>query len=271
MRLLRTLTLALLLPFTTLANSANFSERQFFIESYASLSVEEMGRTGIPASITLAQAILESNWGQGSVAREGNNFFCIKCHNGWSGPFIEAPDDETGLSCFRSYSSVEESFFDHSEFLLANSRYRKLFQYSATDYRSWAKGLQDCGYATDSLYSIKLIALIEDHGLFLYDYAIPAHRVKVMNTAYEAGSEQEIVPPAPAFHIDAVTEPANGDSQEPVMDVPVYKLNNSPAAEGETSISSLVSAANSSPAEADHPKEIIKPLLPVPSHQLGRR
>lgn len=276
MRLLHTLLMAGLLPCFSLANSLSDYDRQMFIETYANLSVEEMIRTGIPASITLAQAILESSWGQGTVAQNGNNYFCIKCNNGWTGPSVEAPDDEIGLSCFRAYASIEESFFDHSDFLSVNNRYKDLFQYSSTDYRNWARGLQEKGYATDTLYAEKLINLIETYGLFLYDRATPAHRIRVMDSTFtpEQETEPEAVSFAPAFSIDASngqidTPPA---TTQPVMEVPGYRINN------ETVIPSVnnapVTAPVSPPAEAgdgENAPESIKPLLPPPAHRLGRR
>lgn len=267
MRLLHTLMLSALLPCLANANSIADFNRQFFIENYAKLAVEEMARTGIPASITLAQAILESNWGQGTVAREGNNFFCIKCNNGWQGPFVEAPDDETGLSCFRAYSSIEESFFDHSNFLSVNLRYRKLFQYKFSDYQNWARGLQECGYATDTVYAEKLIRLIEDHGLYIYDYAVPAHQIRIMETAFEAEPEAELIPHTPVVELNELKLLPNVTFDETVLEVPGYRLNE---------IASLSKSQNDmvpDRIEVNEGKrnEIVRPLLPRPDHQLVRR
>jgi hypothetical protein len=167
---------------TSLCAYADNVERQHFINHYAGLAIDEMMRSGIPASLTLAQAALESNWGKGRIAQEGNNFFGIKCHNGWTGDCVQEQDDEVLPSSFRSYRSVEESFRDHSLFLLSNQRYKPLFQLPATDYRLWAHGLKQCGYATDQLYPEKLIRIIEENGLAFYDLFVPAANFKILNS-----------------------------------------------------------------------------------------
>lgn len=141
--------------------------QQIYIESYAALAVEEMYRTGVPASITLAQGLLESQSGMSELAMEGNNHFGIKCHN-WAGHKIFYDDDRKG-ECFRKYASVEDSFRDHSDFLRYRDRYRFLFDLEITDYKGWAHGLKKAGYATDSSYSSKLIRIIEEYGLHQYD------------------------------------------------------------------------------------------------------
>lgn len=122
----------------------------------------------IPASITLAQGLLESGFGQGRLAVEGNNHFGIKCHKGWTGKTITHDDDEKG-ECFRVYENPEASYRDHSLFLQNRSRYTFLFKYSAKDYKSWAKGLKKAGYATDPKYPQKLIQLIERFDLSRFD------------------------------------------------------------------------------------------------------
>ena len=149
-----------------------------YINQHKDLAIQEMYRSGIPASITLAQAIHESAWGRGTLAMNSNNYFGIKCKDYWTGPtyYIEDDDKVDGelvKSCFRVYESVENSFVDHSNFLRDNPRYRKLFTYRLTDYRSWAKGLQECGYATDPKYAEKLIRTIERYQLYVYDTASP--------------------------------------------------------------------------------------------------
>ncbi len=145
-----------------------------FIELQSEMAVREMWRTGIPASITLAQAIVESSWGNGSLAVEGNNYFGIKCNNNWSGATIYQEDDDYKngkliASCFRKYASVEESYVDHSNFLREGARYANLFNLSSTDYKGWAKGLKAAGYATDRQYAEKLIEKIESYQLYQYD------------------------------------------------------------------------------------------------------
>lgn len=142
-----------------------------YIETYAGIAVSEMQRTGIPASITLAQGILESGSGNSRLARKGNNHFGIKCHNDWTGQKIFADDDKRN-ECFRKYKDAAESFKDHSEFLTQRSRYAFLFDYDKDDYRLWAKGLRKAGYATNPQYATLLIDLIERHELYEYDDAL---------------------------------------------------------------------------------------------------
>lgn len=138
-----------------------------YIEKYSQLAVEEMYRSGIPASITLAQGLLESRYGQSELAVKANNHFGIKCHN-WNGETIYYDDDRKG-ECFRKYSSPEESFRDHSDFLRYRDRYKFLFDLEPMDYKGWAHGLKKAGYATDSHYAQKLIRLIEEYELYRYD------------------------------------------------------------------------------------------------------
>ena len=153
---------------------AAFSDtpQQSYIEKYSSLAVEEMYRTGVPASITLAQGLLESGNGQSRLAVKGNNHFGIKCHNTWTGAKVYHDDDRKG-ECFRKYDSPEESFRDHSDFLRYRDRYKFLFDLELTDYRSWAYGLKTAGYATDPKYPEKLIRLIEEYRLYEYDTQKP--------------------------------------------------------------------------------------------------
>lgn len=139
-----------------------------YISKYSPIAVEEMSRTGIPASITIAQAILESRVGQSPLATKGNNHFGIKCHNDWSGKTMHA-DDDSSAECFRVYPSAEASFRDHSNFLRGRDRYKALFELSPTDYKAWAHGLKAAGYATDPRYAQKLIDLIERYELGRYD------------------------------------------------------------------------------------------------------
>ena len=144
------------------------SQADEYLHKYNTLAVSEMTRTGIPASITLAQGMLESDYGRSTLARKGNNHFGIKCHNDWRGEKIYHDDNRKG-ECFRSYRSVEDSYRDHSDFLVNGSRYRELFSLSSTDYRGWAHGLKKAGYATDPKYPALLIKKIEDYGLHVLD------------------------------------------------------------------------------------------------------
>lgn len=152
-----------------LTNSAFGQEisRKEYIEKYSSLAVKQMHQYKIPASITLAQGILESNNGNSRLAIKANNHFGIKCH-GWEGAKIFADDDKKN-ECFRNYKNVLESFVDHSLFLNKYSRYEFLFDYKITDYKSWAKGLKKAGYATNSKYPELLIKIIEENKLYQFD------------------------------------------------------------------------------------------------------
>ncbi|MDR0714012.1 MAG: glucosaminidase domain-containing protein [Bacteroidales bacterium] len=143
---------------------------EVYIETYKTWAIAEMKRSGIPASITLAQGILESGNGNSRLAVEFKNHFGIKCHDTWKGDKAYHDDDQKG-ECFRHYKSAEESFRDHTDFLMSRSRYAFLFDYKPTDYTSWAKGLKKAGYATDSRYSQRLIELIEQYNLHRYDDA----------------------------------------------------------------------------------------------------
>ncbi|MBR6445690.1 MAG: glucosaminidase domain-containing protein [Prevotella sp.] len=140
---------------------------QDYVNQYKDIAIHEMRRYNIPASITLAQGILESGAGSSELCRKGNNHFGIKCH-GWSGRAVYHDDDES-QECFRAYDSAKESFEDHSRFLATSARYKRLFQLSRTDYKSWAYGLKECGYATNPQYAQKLIQLIELYQLHQYD------------------------------------------------------------------------------------------------------
>ena len=130
-----------------------------------------MKRTGIPASITLAQGIIESDCGHSSLAREANNHFGIKCHDDWTGPTIRHNDNKRN-ECFRKYSKAEESFYDHSDFLKSASRYSFLFNFNSTDYKAWASGLKKAGYATNPDYANMLIRTIEENNLWYFDHGI---------------------------------------------------------------------------------------------------
>ena len=138
-----------------------------YIDRYSSLAIEHQDEFGIPASITLAQGLLESAAGRSTLATKANNHFGIKCHKEWKGKSVKRNDDAPN-ECFRKYNTVEESFRDHSLFL-RRSRYQKLFNLDVTDYQNWAKGLRECGYATDPNYAARLITIIERYSLYTYD------------------------------------------------------------------------------------------------------
>lgn len=141
--------------------------RQEYIQMHARAAVEEMLRSGVPASITLAQGCLESGNGNSELSLKSNNHFGIKCH-GWSGKGMRYNDDAPN-ECFRVYDSVSDSYADHSDFLARNSRYAFLFDLKVTDYKGWAHGLKKAGYATDPNYANKLIKIIEENDLSRYD------------------------------------------------------------------------------------------------------
>ena len=139
-----------------------------YIEKYKDIAKKDMIDYGIPASITLGQGILESGAGTGPLSLQANNHFGIKCHKEWNGPSVNY-DDDTEQECFRKYAEPNESYRDHSLFLTSRERYSKLFKLEKDDYKSWAQGLKDAGYATDVAYPNKLIGLIERYQLQKYD------------------------------------------------------------------------------------------------------
>ena len=140
-----------------------------YINRYKDIAIEQMMKHHIPASITLAQGLLESGAGKSLLTVSSNNHFGIKCHNEWTGRRFYK-DDDIKDDCFRVYDNARESFEDHSKFLL-RPRYQSLFSLKTTDYKGWARGLKACGYATNPQYADKLIGLIELYGLYEYDYA----------------------------------------------------------------------------------------------------
>ena len=141
-----------------------------YISRFSSIAMYEMRKSKIPASITLAQGILESASGRGRLAIEANNHFGIKCH-GWKGAKIYH-DDDRSQECFRKYKEAESSYEDHSDFLVGRKRYSKLFDLKPDDYKGWARGLKAAGYATDRKYPQKLISLIERYKLYKYDQKV---------------------------------------------------------------------------------------------------
>jgi hypothetical protein len=151
--------------------------REQYIETYKDVAMEEMRKTGIPASIKLAQGILESGNGNSTLATKGNNHFGIKCHSSWKGKRIYHDDDKKN-ECFRKYKSASESFYDHSQFLVNTSRYDFLFELKPTDYKGWAKGLKKAGYATSNSYATALIRIIDENKLYQYDEQVLAGKMK---------------------------------------------------------------------------------------------
>jgi len=146
---------------------SNAHARHAYIHKYADLAVSEMKRTGVPASISLAQGILESNSGRSDLATKAKNHFGIKCHD-WTGKGFYM-DDDAKNECFRHYDNVEQSWRDHSDFLRTRPRYASLFELKITDYKGWARGLKSAGYATAPTYAEMLIKIIEEEKLYYYD------------------------------------------------------------------------------------------------------
>ena len=223
------------------ATKSEKSPQEIYIEQFATLAIEEMYRSGVPASITLAQGLLESRYGLSELAVKGNNHFGIKCHNNWSGKKMYYDDDRRG-ECFRKYQSPEQSYRDHSDFLRYRDRYKFLFDYKITDYKSWANGLKKAGYATDPSYPSKLIKLIEDYKLYEYDKK-PASFARSERKAAKASARKEkkgmqTVPKSPneIEQIEALTDKQRQDFHFSISRE-VYARNGVPfvkASEGES-------------------------------------
>lgn len=165
-----------------------------YVDNYSPIAKDNMRRHGIPASITLAQGILESGAGKGTLCVNANNHFGIKCHTGWTGETIHH-DDDSEQECFRKYTHGSESYNDHSLFLTTRGRYASLFKLGKDDYSAWAHGLKAAGYATDPQYPAKLIGLIERYDLAKYD-------AEVLGREFVPAPKKEVVKPTP------VTQPA---------------------------------------------------------------
>ena len=174
------LTIILLMVTTAFAGApktADFAElAKLYIDQYQHIAIQEMERSGIPASITLAQAMLESGFGQSELAQKANNHFGIKCQDNWTGKTINhlSPEVFNGIqqnieSCFRAYDKVEASFKDHSDYLMHRGLYDFIFIEAGNDYKKWAQGLSKAGYATDPAYAAKLIRTIETYNLAIFD------------------------------------------------------------------------------------------------------
>jgi LysM repeat protein len=174
------LTTLLLSAFTVHAQSTWNARYQNYIDQYKDCAIEQMLKWKVPASITLAQGLLESGAGESNLARRGNNHFGIKCH-GWAGNTIYQ-DDDMRNECFRSYDSAFESFEDHSRFLVSGQRYSSLFKLKLTDYKGWARGLKAAGYATNPQYADRLIDIIQLYRLYEYDKARSYDKTMIEHT-----------------------------------------------------------------------------------------
>ena len=167
---MKKLKLFLILIICCLTLQAQTRNKQYeaYIKKYRELAVEEMKKYHIPASITLAQGLLESGAGQSALARKSNNHFGIKCGSDWYGKTVSHDDDARG-ECFRAYKHSKDSYEDHSKFLAGRPRYASLFNLNITDYKGWARGLKKAGYATNPRYADQLIGIIELYELYKYD------------------------------------------------------------------------------------------------------
>ena len=182
--------------------------REAYIEKYKITAVEKMLEHGIPASITLAQGILESGAGKSGLAKDANNHFGIKCHKGWTGDTYIMDDDKRN-ECFRKYKSASESFEDHSQFLTNRGRYAFLFEYKVTDYKKWAHGLKRAGYATNPRYAHLLIKVIEDNKLYEYDKIKSLKEFGIKETPIEEPPKEyvaEVIIPNPDAKPVAVSD-----------------------------------------------------------------
>jgi flagellum-specific peptidoglycan hydrolase FlgJ len=166
MKYIATILIILFLPFITKAQS---NLTNLYVEKYKDIAIKEMKRTGIPASITLAQAILESGSGESNLAKSANNHFGIKCKTEWTGPKTYQNDDAKN-ECFRVYPTADSSFRDHSNFLKNRPYYASLFELDPVDDSAWAYGLKKAGYATERDYPQKLLKIIDDYELSQYNF-----------------------------------------------------------------------------------------------------
>jgi len=189
-----------------------YAERvQQYVLTYKDIAKDNMRKHGIPASITLAQGILESGAGQGTLCSKANNHFGIKCHNDWTGEKVYH-DDDSAQECFRKYPKAADSFNDHSLFLTTRGRYANLFKLDKDDYKGWAKGLKAAGYATDPGYPDKLIGLIERYNLAQYD-------AEVLGKRYEPVAKPDTTPitnTAPVVSKPSVEQSVKNNTEEPL-------------------------------------------------------
>ena len=202
-------------------NTQKKKETLDYIEKFKDIAMEEMQKDKIPASITLAQGILESGNGQSKLAKQGNNHFGIKCHSDWKGKRMHQ-DDDAPNECFRVYDNAEDSYRDHSKFLKNGTRYQSLFELSITDYKGWAKGLKKAGYATLPTYATVLINLIETYDLQQYDQMVVSGKYKKKSPKVD----EQLVKPAKAQK-PVKTKKSKGNAKS--YETPV--LENRPAVE----------------------------------------
>lgn len=199
------LTIVVILSCGVIAVAQNLTPEQY-IEQFKDLAIREMKRMGVPASITLAQGLLETESGNSDLLRKSNNHFGIKCKNNWNGNGVSHDDDALG-ECFRTYKDAEESYRDHSNFLRGSDRYAFLFKLDPADYKAWAYGLKKAGYATNPKYPAILIKHIEKYNLQQYSEIALGEVPKFESDKYESDKE------APFVYVD--------DSESSSIAVPV--------------------------------------------------
>jgi LysM repeat protein len=215
------LTIVVILFCSTLAGAQNLTPEQY-IEQYKDLAIREMKRMGVPAAITLAQGLLETESGNSDLLKKSNNHFGIKCKSNWSGNGVSHDDDLRG-ECFRTYKDAEESYRDHSNFLRGNDRYAFLFKLDAADYKAWAYGLKKAGYATNTRYPVILIKHIEQYHLQQYSEVALGKVPQFDPDQYESDKEVPFV-----YLEDSATVPVNqqGAYSESDIDGNTTSVNN---------------------------------------------
>jgi LysM repeat protein len=193
-----------------------------YIEMYKDIAIREMKRMGVPASITLAQGILETESGNSVLVKKSNNHFGIKCKSSWTAGGVSHDDDAQG-ECFRQYASAEESYRDHSNFLRGNTRYGFLFKLDVKDYQGWAHGLKKAGYATNPAYPQILIRNIEKYNLQQYTLAGAGEVPKFNSEQYQDDPEEKTVPVASAVTNAKETGVVTDEVIEPGFSAPYKK------------------------------------------------
>jgi LysM repeat protein len=195
-----------------------------YIAMYKDLAIQEMKRMGVPAAITLAQGILESECGNSVLVKKSNNHFGIKCKGSWTAGGVTHDDDAIG-ECFRKYDTPEESFRDHSNFLRASGRYSFLFKLDVTDYKAWAIGLKKAGYATNPRYPDILIKNIEQYNLQQYTLAAVGEVPNFDASKYQDDSVEVVTPPSPGdLNIGTVTQEGVKEDDNSQLDAPDKKI-----------------------------------------------
>lgn len=195
------------------AQQAVWNQRfQDYFDTYKDVAIEQMLKYHIPASITLAQGVLESGAGRSELTRKANNHFGIKCH-GWTGRKSYHDDDEAG-ECFRAYDNAYDSYLDHSKFLTSSQRYSSLFRLKQTDYKGWARGLKACGYATSPTYATRLIEIIELYKLYRYDTEHHVDKYQLGQTRHQVGITRQVH----EFNNNYYVVARNGDTFRSIAD-----------------------------------------------------